>query len=429
MALNAAKGIISFLLTFGVVSNMEVTAQELEFVGSCEVPWYTRSVYVDGDYAYMAQENFGLRIVSIADPTNPVIVGSYEISPQYAWDVIARNDYAYLVGSGGLNIVDVSDPTNPVYSGSHSTLGTALSIFLRGGYAYIGEENHFEILDINDPAAPHQVGFYGYPPYPAWLDGISVAGDYAYTVSWIWWECLYGWCYLDIFDISDPGEPELVSSFYAYGGSFDVSVAGDYAYLVCWSLPLLIVNIADPLDPYVVGEWTDTGYAGSVFLSAPYAYLTGGVSSVRRIYVINIADPANPTTVTSYNMGPATIIDIFVIGEYIYVAATESLFILKFVNVSCEGTYIPGDCNSNGVPLELADVIAMVGMYRGNTLPAYTCDCSPHGHIFAPQADPNGNCIAYELTDVVTEIGAYRGLASVSGCPDCPGSNRLAPGG
>ncbi len=90
--------------------------------------------------------------------------------------------------------------------------------------------------------------------------------------------------------------------------------------------------------------------------------------------------------------------------------------------------YIPGDCNHNGTPLELEDALIIVGIYRGDIDPYYTCECPPHGSDFAPEADPNGNCIPFEIGDVVTEIAAYRGNDSVSGCEDCPGSLRLAPG-
>jgi hypothetical protein len=93
--------------------------------------------------------------------------------------------------------------------------------------------------------------------------------------------------------------------------------------------------------------------------------------------------------------------------------------------------YLPGDCNHNGIALELGDVIAMIGMYRGSIGPYYICDCGvdPPGTQFAATADPNGNCVAFELGDVVTEIGAYRGSTTASGCQDCPGSLRLIPGG
>jgi hypothetical protein len=92
--------------------------------------------------------------------------------------------------------------------------------------------------------------------------------------------------------------------------------------------------------------------------------------------------------------------------------------------------YIPGDCNHNGVPLELDDIMAVYSTYRGIAEPYYICDCNadPPGPDFAATGDPNGNCISNELGDVVAEISAYRGLAEVSGCPDCPGSGGLAIG-
>ncbi len=90
-------------------------------------------------------------------------------------------------------------------------------------------------------------------------------------------------------------------------------------------------------------------------------------------------------------------------------------------------SYIPGDTDHNGTPIELGDVIAMIGIYRGTVSPYYSCECPPHSSNFAPEADPNGNCVDSELSDVVTEIGAYRGSATVSGCVDCPGLRRTPP--
>jgi photosystem II stability/assembly factor-like uncharacterized protein len=87
---------------------------------------------------------------------------------------------------------------------------------------------------------------------------------------------------------------------------------------------------------------------------------------------------------------------------------------------SCE--YIAGDCNHNGIPLELSDIVSIIGLYRGTQPPFYTCDCPPNGTDFAPEADVNGNCVAFELGDVVTGIAAYRGTAEASGCEDCPPS-------
>lgn len=92
----------------------------------------------------------------------------------------------------------------------------------------------------------------------------------------------------------------------------------------------------------------------------------------------------------------------------------------------CE--YIPGDVNFNDVPLELADVLAMVANYRGEEPPYFVCACPPNGDYFAATADPNGNCIAMELADVNYEIAAYRGDVIAYGCSDCPGAGPPPPG-
>ena len=277
-ALKAAKRAIFILLALSIVINMNATAQELEFVGSCPTSDGAYAVCVSGDFAYIVNRNQGLQIIGISDRANPVLVGSYD-TPWDATDVSVEGELAYLVGYGGLAIIEIADPSEPAIVGSYGT-EVATSVF----------------------------------------------------------------------------------------------VARHYAYLADWDLG---------------------------------------------VYVVDIADPANPILVTIYDT-PHAAADIMVVGDYVYVADYDSFIILRFVNVPCQGTYIPGDCNSNGYPLQLADVTAMIGLYRGSIMPGYTCNCSPHGNFFAPQADPNGNCMAYELVDVVTEIAAYRGLGTVSGCPDCP---------
>ena len=93
---------------------------------------------------------------------------------------------------------------------------------------------------------------------------------------------------------------------------------------------------------------------------------------------------------------------------------------LHFERIPCD--YIPGDCDHNGISLELSDVIMMISTYRGTAPVPFICPCPPNGDELAATLDPNGNCVPNELADVVSEIAAYRGDDSVSSCPDCPGS-------
>ncbi len=419
MAVRAAKGTFTILLGLCITGNSWVEAQELEFVGSCTTPGNASRVSVSGDYAYISESEYGLRIVSIADPANPVIVGSYDSQSYYANNILAENEYAYLVGSDGLEVINVSDPLNPSLAGSYSTLDDAFSIFLHGNQAYVGGHTFFEIIDIADPTAPDQVGYFSNFADYACVTGIFVAGEYVYiTSNACGLFCMYGWCSFDIFNIGDPTLPAPVSSL-AFGDiPSGIFVADDYAYLSAYYPSLTVIDISDPTYPGIIGDWSaGTGYPShDVFVAGSHAFIAGSVDGV---YVISITDPANPSIVASYNT-PLEASDIYVVGDYVYVTDHTSFIILRFINVLCDDTYTPGDCNGNGVALEMADVIAMIGMYRGNILPNYTCNCSPHGNFFAPYADPDGNCVAFELNDVVTEIGAYRGSAPVSGCADCP---------
>ncbi len=97
---------------------------------------------------------------------------------------------------------------------------------------------------------------------------------------------------------------------------------------------------------------------------------------------------------------------------------------LHFVS-DCQ--YIPGDCNLNWVPLELADVICMIGLYRGTISPYMTCPCPPHGDEFPLMATVDSNCVVMELEDVVLQICGYRSGCELWGCPDCPGILGILP--
>ncbi len=90
----------------------------------------------------------------------------------------------------------------------------------------------------------------------------------------------------------------------------------------------------------------------------------------------------------------------------------------------CE--YRIGDCDHNGTPWELTDVVAMIGYYRGLVVPYYTCDCPPHGSEFMPDADPDADCVPFELSDIMAVL-VPPDWPPFGGCPDCPGDTLTVP--
>ena len=90
-------------------------------IGSCATFYYAQGVWVDSTFAYIAEGIYGtgcLRIINISNLTSPLEVSHF--STQYPRDVQIRGNYAYLaVESRGLRIVDISNPSIPVLVGQY----------------------------------------------------------------------------------------------------------------------------------------------------------------------------------------------------------------------------------------------------------------------------------------------------------------------
>ncbi len=70
----------------------------------------TLGIAVSGDYAYVADNGQGLRVVDVSDKEHPTQEDQYK-NWGYVYDVNIQGDTAYLGTSSGLVILDISDPT------------------------------------------------------------------------------------------------------------------------------------------------------------------------------------------------------------------------------------------------------------------------------------------------------------------------------
>jgi hypothetical protein len=73
-------------------------------VGYYNTPDFAWGVAVVGDYAYVADENSGFRVIDVSEPSKPQEVGYYN-TPGFAWGVAVVSGYAYVAdGYAGLQI-------------------------------------------------------------------------------------------------------------------------------------------------------------------------------------------------------------------------------------------------------------------------------------------------------------------------------------
>lgn len=128
-----------------------------ERVASLQIGGPVLGVALEGDRAYLACDSLGLRIVDIANPAAPEILGGVAWSfPAVRLAVLGGR--AYVTDTGpGLQVIDASDPTTPRLLGRTSS-PVAGPIAVCSGRAYVagGAVGVLE-FNIEDPGNPRLI--------------------------------------------------------------------------------------------------------------------------------------------------------------------------------------------------------------------------------------------------------------------------------
>jgi hypothetical protein len=286
----------------------------LEVVG--QIGGMANAVAVQGDYAYVAAGETGLRVISIADPTHPVEVGLYD-TPATAEDLAVAGPYAYVAATfAGLRIIDVADPAHPAEVGVYRTpAGHARAVAVAGDYAYVA--NLFDglrVVDVSNPAQPVELGSYDILRDAS---DVTVAGPTAYVTD------LRGG--LRIMDVTNPARPTELGRYFPPGFAGAVAVKGQIAYVTSSSAGLRLVTIADPARPVEVGFVDTPGVAFDVAVAGDLAF----VADIETLRLVNVADPARPAEVAFFDT-PGQAMGVAVAGDLVYVAAGNGgLLILR----------------------------------------------------------------------------------------------------
>jgi len=148
-------------------------------------PGSARGVAISGDYAYVADYDYGsgLQVIDISNPTVPMLAGSCD-APGSACGVAISGDYAYVADWGsGLQVIDISNPTAPALAGSYDTPHDARGVAISGDYAYVADgTSGLQVIDISNPTVPTLAGSYDTPGYAY---SVAISGDYAYVADYV----------------------------------------------------------------------------------------------------------------------------------------------------------------------------------------------------------------------------------------------------
>jgi hypothetical protein len=347
-------------------------------------------VQVVNNTAYCAAGNFGLVIVNVTDKAAPAGVS---FLPKDGWTrgVEVSGNYAYICENTGLRIADVSNPAAPAIVGTGWQLpgmGELWKVKVIGNSAYLPYEKAGSIiLDVTDPANPSEVSSF---PIAGKLRALGILGTNAYLVE----EKSF-----HIVDISTPATPILVGTTSKPGVKrpWMVKVVGDYAYVADLSLPgLLIYDVSSPTAPVMKGTATTPNgkEAWDVEVVGDYAYVA---SMDDGLVIFDVTDKANPTLASQcvttdnslYKSKNSQSRGVKVVGNYAYVG--DAYGGLTIVNISTPTAPVKvanvGHDDMEAHRLDVDGNTFYVGGGKGVAIVDITSPASPSIVSFLPKSD------------------------------------------
>jgi hypothetical protein len=270
---------------------------------SCEGFGPIDDLAVADDLVYMPSAEIGLRVIDVSNPAVPAQVGLCAMTGDGARIALVENTAYVCSGYAGLHIVDVTDPADPELTGRYRTVGYASDVRISGGIGYVGggdyiyEDDYLQgvaglaTVDISSPARPRCVDLL---PIESSALALAATSDAVFLLD------VRGNLYA--FDVGEPAAPQLLGSYnLASAGQcpdffevvYDLCIAESTAIAACGAGGLRLIDIADPAAMNEIGH-VDVGCASGAVVRDNVAYVTEYGGS---LYAVDVADPSLPMVV------------------------------------------------------------------------------------------------------------------------------------
>ncbi len=327
---------------------------------------------------------FAVEVIDVTTPMMPSTVGYYSSWGLFE-DAAVEGDVMMLVGDG-FEVVSLTDPTMPVMLTTVPSSGTYIrSALMNSGLAYLGDEDGLQVWDLSNPATPVAGELVSAPSArteSAAIHPIS-GGDEMIQFT--------GMGLGLAFDLDTPAIPTFehvfdlpvgsdstdvaafgngslaVSDFYSglrltddelmslgrvdpaiqYGGYESLTVAGTTAYVTSWGYGLMIMDLADPVAPSLLSS-VYVQYASAVDVGGDMAYVVTSTNG-GSLFIFDVSNPQLPvprgTMPISHGWDVVYHDGLALIADEDYVDAGLRVVDVSNPDVPLElGRY--GDCNS-----------------------------------------------------------------------------------
>ena len=326
-------------------------------------------------------------------------IGGIDIDPSISHNTIQMEvdqDIAYCLVAQELQIYNIQDLSNPELISELSINGSPKHFAINGNFifisTYIGsyEVGCFfiaDISDINNPIIIYEYYTYSnndyyYPKKAEIINGYAYV-DYYDPISWR--------SKFLIFDISDPINTTLLSTFSHNMEVIDFDIVNNICYLFGWGQgECIVLDISDPTTPFILTTYSnlDTFYAVDIIENIAYC------CSAFEFRIYDFSDPLNISLISEID-GIYNSKSIYVDQNKVFIAAgSDGLLVIDVSDIN--NPCLIDVYDSNNSPNESATYVIVSDNI------AYLTDTSSHGFLFIDVSD-NSNINLIENWD-----GFYR---------------------
>lgn len=228
--------------------------------GAFTFPEEVWSFTIDGRYAFVGANFFGLGILDISDPAKPTLVGSFKTPGQAKAAAVAHGKAAVIDHMEGLVFVDVTDPTKPVGLGTYFLDGYARDVVTSGSMAYAADSpSGLYVVDLSKAAPLEPIGTTQSGTGFRTLAVSPGTGDGTARLA-----ALTGGGLLQVYDIAKTSAPTRLSTLKMPGSALRVALRGQRAYVADGAAGLQIVDLSNPSAPSVMASHSTAAAARDV---------------------------------------------------------------------------------------------------------------------------------------------------------------------
>ncbi len=246
-------------------------------------------------------------------------IGDPVFSSDGVASLFVSGNYLYVAtNTNGLQVFDITDPFTPVLASSFRDLSIPTSgIERKGNYLYISDNvNGINIIDISNPLAPVSNANVKTASGESWDLCMDENGEYLYVAT--------GKGGIEVWSLKDPAVPTRVAStasLLAWNFAWGVSYSDKKIYVADREGGVKILDVSRPTQPKYVGGYTGSTTCRYVIAKDGMLYLGNGVGGFE---VVNIKTITLPTRVfqTNYNLPLVIGVALYPLNPNIVVVAT-----------------------------------------------------------------------------------------------------------